>query len=311
MASTISSPVWSGPVPIRKSSAAATAMPSITPPTSSNAWRRRWPWAAARLMTAAIDANAGRGSSSSRIARYHAATAAIAVWRIRVRWGAINTVCIGGCDRYLSPQQVRRCCVKLARSTADARVMPDPTPRPEFVLPKPKRMTPWVKALLVLTLGSFALFGGCVALITGIGHISLYATADSPRWRRATPPTSTATASLGEPLSLKRTTYTVTAVRTAPSANGISVIVDVELTNRHQAPVTLMTKVPTIVGGNGTAQSTSGDALHDPFLRGQIQPGASTRGSLVYDLSPSSVKGAELQVEDLSSDDKGRIPLGL
>ena len=43
IASTISSPVWSGPVPIRKSSAAATAMPSITPPTSSNAWRRRWP----------------------------------------------------------------------------------------------------------------------------------------------------------------------------------------------------------------------------------------------------------------------------
>ena len=81
IASTISSPVWSGPVPIRNSSAAATAMPSITPPTSSNAWRRRWPCAAARLMTAAIDANAGRGSSSSRIARYHAATAAIAVWK--------------------------------------------------------------------------------------------------------------------------------------------------------------------------------------------------------------------------------------
>jgi hypothetical protein len=100
-------------------------------------------------------------------------------------------------------------------------------------------------------------------------------------------------------------------VRTAPSANGIFVIVDVELTNRHQAPVTLMTKLPTLVGGNGTAHSTSGDALHDRFLRGQIQPGASTRGLLVYDVSPSSVKGGELRVEDLSSDDKGRIPLGL
>ena len=188
--------------------------------------------------------------------------------------------------------------------------MPDPTPRPEFVLPKPKRMTPWVKALLVLTLGSFALFGSCVALITAIGHISLYATADSPRGA-GNPADVTATASLGEPLSLKRTTYTVTAVRTAPSANGISVIVDVELTNRHQAPVTLITKAPTLVGGNGTAHSTSGNVLHDPFLRGQIQPGASSRGSLVYDVSPSSVKGAELRVEDLSSDDKGRIPLGL
>ena len=88
-------------------------------------------------------------------------------------------------------------------------------------------------------------------------------------------------------------------------------IVDVELTNETKRPATLMTKLPTLVGGNGTAHSTSGDALHDPFLRGRVQPGASRRGSLVYDVSPSSVKGAELRVEDLSSDDKGRIELGL
>jgi hypothetical protein len=187
--------------------------------------------------------------------------------------------------------------------------MPD-APRPEFVLPKPKRMTPWVKALLVLTLGCFALFGGCVALITAIGHVRLYATADSPG-RGSNTSEVTATASLGEPLSLKRTTYKVTDVRTTPSTNGIFVIVDVELTNKTKEPATLMTKLPTLVGGNGTAHSTSGDALHDHFLRGQIQPGASNRDSLVYDLSPSSVKGAELRVEDLFSDDKGRIPLGL
>jgi hypothetical protein len=187
--------------------------------------------------------------------------------------------------------------------------MPD-APRPEFVLPKPKRMTPWVKALLVLALGFFALFGGCVALISAIGHVSLYATADSPGGG-SNASEVTARASLGEPLSLKRTTYKVTDVRTAPSTNGIFVIVDVELTNKTKRPATLMTKLPTLVGGNGTAHPTSGDALHDHFLRAQIQPGASTRGSLVYDLSPSSVEGAELRVEDLFSDDKGRIPLGL
>jgi hypothetical protein len=187
--------------------------------------------------------------------------------------------------------------------------MPD-APRPEFVLPKPKRMTAWVKALLVLTIGFFALFGGCVALITAIGHVSLYKTVDSPSYGGGTNDVK-ATASVGEPLSLKRTTYMVTDVRTAQSANGILVIVDVELTNKTKEPATLMTKLPTLVGGNGTAHSTSGDTLHDRFLRGQIQPGASKRGSLVYDLSPSSVKGAELRVEDLFSDDKGRIPLGL
>jgi len=149
-------------------------------------------------------------------------------------------------------------------------------------------MTPWVKALLVLTLGFFALFGGCVALIAAIGHVSLYATADSPASGVHT-----------------------SDVRTAASSNGIFLIVDVELTNKTKEPARLMTKLPTVVGGNGTAYSTSGDPLHDHFLRGQVQPRAFKRGSLVYDLSPSSVKDAELRVEDLFSDDKGRIPLGL
>ena len=54
-----------------------------------------------------------------------------------------------------------------------------------------------------------------------------------------------------------------------------------------------------------------GPSTYSNFLRGEVQPGASTRGALVYDLSPSSVKDAELPVEDLFSDDKGGIPLGL
>jgi hypothetical protein len=185
--------------------------------------------------------------------------------------------------------------------------MPDP-PRPEFVLPKPKRMTPWVKALLVLTLGFFALFGGCVALISAIGHVSLYATADSPGGGGSE---VRATAALGEPLALRRTTYKVTDVRTAPSVNGTSVIVDLELTNKAKEPVTLISKAPALVGGDGSAFPTSGDALHDRFLREEIQPGGSKRGSLVYDLPPSAFKGAALQIDDLSSDDKGRIRLGL
>ena len=54
-------------------------------------------------------------------------------------------------------------------------LMPD-APRPEFVLPKPKRMTPWVKALLILSIASLLLFGGYVALIVGIGKLSIYKT---------------------------------------------------------------------------------------------------------------------------------------
>ena len=58
-------------------------------------------------------------------------------------------------------------------------LMPDTSPpgdRPEFVLPKPKRMIPWVKALVILTLAFFLLFAGCMALIAGFGKLSIYKT---------------------------------------------------------------------------------------------------------------------------------------
>lgn len=58
-------------------------------------------------------------------------------------------------------------------------LMSDTTPpgdRPEFVLPKPKRMTPWVKAFVILSLAFLLLFAGCAALITGIGKLSIYKT---------------------------------------------------------------------------------------------------------------------------------------
>ena len=58
-------------------------------------------------------------------------------------------------------------------------LMPDASPpgdRPEFVLPKPKRMTPWVKALVILTLAFFLLFACCMALIAGLGKLSIYKT---------------------------------------------------------------------------------------------------------------------------------------
>ena len=54
-------------------------------------------------------------------------------------------------------------------------LMPD-APRPEFVLPKPKRMTPWVKALVIVSLALLLQFGGCMALIAGLGKLSIYKT---------------------------------------------------------------------------------------------------------------------------------------
>jgi hypothetical protein len=131
-----------------------------------------------------------------------------------------------------------------------------------------------------------------------------------------------ASAGLNEPLTLKGTTYKVTSVRAATSvgndfmkeeANGTFLLVDVALTNEKNEPATIMADALRLVGGNGSVYTVSDDALlavDDQFILEEIQPGLSESGTLVYDLPTSAVAGAELQVEDLFSDDKGRIKLG-
>ena len=198
---------------------------------------------------------------------------------------------------------------------SDARKDPA-NPRPGFVLAAPKRWNPWVKALVVLTVGSFALFGAFVALISFIeNHVSLYATVESPSHSSA--PVK-ATGSLAEPLSLEGTTYKVTDVRRAQSAgspmnelaDGTFVIVDVELTNETQRPATIRRDALTLAGGDGATYRTSDDAmlaLGEQFLLEAIQPGVTAKGALVYDVPRSAIKGADLRI----GDDKGRLELGL
>jgi hypothetical protein len=52
-----------------------------------------------------------------------------------------------------------------------------PPERPEFVLPAPKRMTPWVKALVVLTVAGFLMYFGFIGLILLLEQFSIYETA--------------------------------------------------------------------------------------------------------------------------------------
>ncbi len=66
IASTIISPICSGPVPMARMIRSATVRPSTTPPISSIARRPRLEYVAPREITAAIEANTGRGSFSGR-----------------------------------------------------------------------------------------------------------------------------------------------------------------------------------------------------------------------------------------------------
>ena len=203
------------------------------------------------------------------------------------------------------------------------------TPPPTFVppaqatTPAPKRKNTWVKVLLIVGACFLALIVGCAALIGTAANEVSKEIAEDKTGDVSDPSEVKASASVNEALSLKGTTYKVTSVRTADTvgesyarerANGTFVLVEVELTNEKQKPATIMSDSLTLVGGNGSAYSTSDDAilaLDDQFLLEEIQPGLSESGTLVYDVPPSAVDGAQLQVEDLFSEDKGRIKLGL
>jgi hypothetical protein len=214
--------------------------------------------------------------------------------------------------------------VQISPTTAPPGYGPPPAAaQPVFAAPAPERKHTWIKVLLILGACFLVLVGGCAALIGSAANEVSKELAEDSSGDVSDPSEVKATASLNEPLSLKGTTYKVTDVRTADSvgdsysrerANGTFVIVDVQLTNEKKEPATIMANALTLVGGNGSAYSTSDDAflaLDDELILEEIQPGVSERGKLVYDLPPSAVKGAELQVEDLFSDDKGRIKLGL
>jgi hypothetical protein len=130
-------------------------------------------------------------------------------------------------------------------------------------------------------------------------------------------------ANVGDKVTLKGTTYKVTKVRTAKSvggeflketANGKFVIVTVMLTNRKDEPATIMSDNLKLVGGNGKKYTTSDDALFavdDALVFEEIQPDNTEKGQLVYDLPVKAVGGATMRVEDLWSDSKAEINLGL
>jgi len=126
-------------------------------------------------------------------------------------------------------------------------------------------------------------------------------------------------AGVNEPLSLKGTTYKVTAVRTADAlggerANGIFVV-DLTLTNEKDRPATVLVDAIRLIGGNKSSYSVSDDALgvvdQQSVIAEQVQPHLPEQGVLVYDLPRQAVAGSELQARDLFSKDRGRINLGL
>lgn len=131
------------------------------------------------------------------------------------------------------------------------------------------------------------------------------------------------TAAVGDTVALKGTSYKVTRVRIAQEvggefnksqADGRFVIVDLTLTNLEDEPATILEDAVRLVGGNGNEYTTDSDtfaAFDNQFtLLQEIQPDLPKKVVAVYDIPPSAVSGAKLQVKDLFSDSRAEIDLG-
>ncbi len=108
-----------------------------------------------------------------------------------------------------------------------------------------------------------------------------------------------------ERVELNGVTYTVTRVRTAQrrrytesgtavEAQGIFVIVDLQLKNVSDEPVELAAAAVRFLGGNGKTYS----GRPAEILYTNLQPEFTERHALVFDVGPKAVSGARLELED-------------
>jgi hypothetical protein len=185
-----------------------------------------------------------------------------------------------------------------------------------------------LKVGLGIVLGVFLLIAGCAALFAassgvdtsdpqveeGGGNSGGGGGGDKPK-----------TAGVGDRLTLTGTTYEVTSAKSASTvgddeftrtkANGEFIVIKLKLTNRKDEPATISESAIKVIGGNKKQYSTSSDALlafpDQTFILEEIQPDVTKGATLVYDVPESAVSKAKLQVEDLFSDAKGQVRLGL
>lgn len=129
---------------------------------------------------------------------------------------------------------------------------------------------------------------------------------------------------VGQALVNAGTTYTVTNVETTDAigdpdmlgarADGVFVIVSLELTNTKDETKTFLDSSAKIVTADGKAYQTSDKALlsfgDESLMLKDIQPDLTTSGKLAFELPPNKVSGSTLVVEDLFGSGEIKVDLG-
>ena len=128
--------------------------------------------------------------------------------------------------------------------------------------------------------------------------------------------TAKAVGQMNEPVSLSGTQYTVKAVQTTKEqgaglwkADGIYLVVTIEILNTKQETKTFTESMAKFVASDGTRYETAQVLTDKSLLLKDMQPDLPTTGVLVFDVPPAKATGGKLTIEDLFGDGHVEIPL--
>lgn len=129
---------------------------------------------------------------------------------------------------------------------------------------------------------------------------------------------------VGQVLTNAGTKYRVTKAKTAKTigdpetfgekADGLFVIVNLELTNTKDETKTFLDSNAKLITSDGKIYETSDKAISlgdDSLTLKDIQPDLTTRGKLAFEIPPSKVAGSVLVIEDLWGDGEIKVDLAL
>jgi hypothetical protein len=134
-----------------------------------------------------------------------------------------------------------------------------------------------------------------------------------------------ASGKVGETLTNAGTTYKVTAVKTTDTigdpdflgerADGVFVIVNLELTNNKDETKTFLEANAKLETSDGNEYETSDKAVlafgDASLMLKDIQPDLTTHGKLAFEIPPSKASGSTLVIEDLWGSGEIKVDLGL
>ena len=189
-----------------------------------------------------------------------------------------------------------------------------------------KAQRPWYKKKrFIFSLGALLLIVVIVANSGGQSATGDSASAGSASSATASTKNDGKSGKVGQALTNAGTTYKVTSVDTTKTlgdpnvlgtqADGVFVVVGLELTNNKDETKTFLDNSSKIVTSDGRSYEASSDGVmafgDDSLMLKDIQPDLPTSGKIAFELPPNKVSGSTLVVEDLFGSGEIKVDLGL